>query len=79
MRSRLRSAGVPVYAKKSDNKPALIMWFFDSRSFVRGNSKPYPTGTDQHWVDEKEVPTYIRQQSQAMKETVSCLRAILEG
>jgi hypothetical protein len=28
--------GVPVYAKSTDLVPALIMWFFDSRSFVSG-------------------------------------------
>jgi len=28
--------GVPVYAHEGDFAPALIMWFFDSRSFVSG-------------------------------------------
>lgn len=29
-------AGVPVYEKEEDPRPALILWFFDSRSFVEG-------------------------------------------
>ncbi|KAH7107899.1 Metallo-dependent phosphatase-like protein [Auriculariales sp. MPI-PUGE-AT-0066] len=29
-------AWVPVYAVPEDNSPAVIMWFFDSRSFVSG-------------------------------------------
>ncbi|KAJ7601880.1 Metallo-dependent phosphatase-like protein [Mycena polygramma] len=30
---------VPIYAKTADLVPAVIMWFFDSRSFVSGNPK----------------------------------------
>ncbi|KAJ7162799.1 Metallo-dependent phosphatase-like protein [Mycena crocata] len=60
---------VPVYATKSDFVPAVIMWFFDSRSFVGGHpggTGPVPPEGDFHWVDENTVPQYIRQQRQLM-------------
>ncbi|KAJ7098550.1 Metallo-dependent phosphatase-like protein [Mycena belliarum] len=61
---------VPVYAKESDFVPAVIMWFFDSRSFVSGHpggaDGPTPPAANFHWVDEKTVPQYIKQQCNLM-------------
>ncbi|KAK7008215.1 Metallo-dependent phosphatase-like protein [Favolaschia claudopus] len=60
---------VPVYAKKTDLIPAVVMWFFDSRSFVSGNPSgpgPTPIEANFYWVDDKTVPKYIRQQSELM-------------
>ncbi|KAF7305655.1 Metallo-dependent phosphatase [Mycena chlorophos] len=61
---------VPVYATEHDSKPALIMWFFDSRSFVSGTGDgpgPVPAAADYYWVDENTVPPYIKQQSELTK------------
>ncbi|CAK5284827.1 unnamed protein product [Mycena citricolor] len=58
---------VPVYTKASDVKPAVILWFFDSRSFVTGEAGPVPAAADYYWVDENTVPTYIEEQSALMK------------
>ncbi|KAJ6541191.1 Metallo-dependent phosphatase-like protein [Mycena vulgaris] len=60
---------VPVYAKKTDLVPALIMWFFDSQSFVSGNPTgpgPVPPEANVYWVDENTVPQYIKQQRALM-------------
>ncbi|KAJ7196231.1 Metallo-dependent phosphatase-like protein [Mycena pura] len=60
---------VPVYASKSARVPALVMWFFDSRSFVSGNPEgpgPVPPEADFYWVDEKTVPQYIKQERALM-------------
>ncbi|KAJ7280918.1 Metallo-dependent phosphatase-like protein [Mycena rebaudengoi] len=60
---------VPVYAKKTDCVPAVILWFFDSQSFVSGHpggSGPVPPEANVYWVDEKTVPQYIKQQRQLM-------------
>ncbi|ORY25933.1 Metallo-dependent phosphatase-like protein [Naematelia encephala] len=60
---------VPVYAKEGDWKPALIMWFFDSRSFVSGTGDgpgPVPDAANYYWVDEHTVPAYIQQQALLM-------------
>ncbi|KAK7017399.1 Metallo-dependent phosphatase-like protein [Favolaschia claudopus] len=60
---------VPVYAKKTDLIPAVVMWFFDSRSFVSGNPSgpgPTPIEANFYWVDDKTVPKYIRQQRELM-------------
>ncbi|KAJ7491353.1 Metallo-dependent phosphatase-like protein [Mycena galericulata] len=60
---------VPVYAKKNDIVPAVIMWFFDSRSFTSGNPAgpgPVPPEANFYWVDEKTVPQYIKQQRELM-------------
>ncbi|CAK5270433.1 unnamed protein product [Mycena citricolor] len=62
---------VPVYAKASDVKPAVVLWFFDSRSFVTGEAGPVLDAADYYWVDENTVPTYIEQQS-ALMERVVC-------
>lgn len=43
--NRMHLVGVPVYASKNDPVPAVIMWFFDSRSFVSGN--PAGPGTQE--------------------------------
>ncbi|KAJ7235623.1 hypothetical protein B0H12DRAFT_1141361 [Mycena haematopus] len=61
--------GVPVYATKTDIVPAVIMWFFDSRSFVSGNPAgpgPVPPEANFYWVDENTVPPYIKQQRDLM-------------
>lgn len=61
---------VPVYAKEGDSSPALIMWFFDSRSFVSGSGNgpgPIPAAANYYWVDENTVPAYIAEQSLLMK------------
>ncbi|KAF7298608.1 Metallo-dependent phosphatase-like protein [Mycena indigotica] len=58
-------ARVPVYPKQDATVPALIMWFFDSRSFVSGSggkAGPIPTGADFHWVDPDTVPAYMKEQ-----------------
>ncbi|KAF8175704.1 Metallo-dependent phosphatase-like protein [Mycena galopus ATCC 62051] len=60
---------VPVYASKNDLVPAVIMWFFDSRSFVSGNpagAGPVPPSANFYWVDENTVPQYIKQQRELM-------------
>ncbi|KAJ7698347.1 Metallo-dependent phosphatase-like protein [Mycena rosella] len=60
---------VPVYATTTDCVPALIMWFFDSRSFVSGHpggTGPTPPDANFYWVDEKTVPQYITQQRELM-------------
>ncbi|KAJ6522405.1 Metallo-dependent phosphatase-like protein [Mycena capillaripes] len=64
---------VPVYATKTSSVPALIMWFFDSQSFVSGNPSgpvgmqgPTPPEANVFWVDENTVPQYIKKQSQLM-------------
>ncbi|KAJ7749638.1 Metallo-dependent phosphatase-like protein [Mycena metata] len=61
---------VPVYAKQSDFVPALIMWFFDSRSFTAGAPQqaggPIPPEANFYWVDENTVPQWIKQQSALM-------------
>ncbi len=36
MNASLMATGVPVYANEGDNAASLVMWFFDSRSFVSG-------------------------------------------
>ncbi|CAK5284585.1 unnamed protein product [Mycena citricolor] len=61
---------VPVYAKASDVKPAVVLWFFDSRSFVTGEAGPVLDAADYYWVDENTVPTYIEQQSALMERVV---------
>ncbi|KIY73264.1 Metallo-dependent phosphatase [Cylindrobasidium torrendii FP15055 ss-10] len=57
---------VPVFPDDAeDSKPALIMWFFDSRSFVSGSGNgpgPVPDGAGESWVDEDTVPAYIDEQ-----------------
>ncbi|KAF7969108.1 hypothetical protein HWV62_20438 [Athelia sp. TMB] len=61
---------VPVYATESDYIPALVMWFFDSRSFVSGTGDgpgPVPTAANYYWVDENTVPPYILAQAALMK------------
>ncbi|ORX35176.1 Metallo-dependent phosphatase-like protein [Kockovaella imperatae] len=63
---------VPVYANADDWAPKLIMWFFDSRSFVSGSGDgpgPIPEAADFYWVDPDSVPSYIQQQSLLMKLT----------
>ncbi|KAK7055838.1 Metallo-dependent phosphatase-like protein [Favolaschia claudopus] len=64
---------VPVYAKKTDLIPTVVMWFFDSRSFVSGNpsgSGPTPIDANFYWVDDKTVPKYIKQQHELMTRIV---------
>ncbi|KAJ7635246.1 Metallo-dependent phosphatase-like protein [Roridomyces roridus] len=62
---------VPVYAKKTDVVPAVIMWFFDSRAFTMGKPSdgngPIPDAANFYWVDENVVPQYIKQQSAVME------------
>ncbi|CAD6563925.1 MAG: hypothetical protein TREMPRED_002378 [Tremellales sp. Tagirdzhanova-0007] len=61
---------VPVYAKDKDYVPAMIMWFFDSRSFVSGSGNgpgPIPAAANYYWVDENTVPAYIAEQSLLMR------------
>ncbi|GFZ45087.1 hypothetical protein JCM24511_02813 [Saitozyma sp. JCM 24511] len=61
---------VPVYANEWDWAPALVMWFFDSRSFVSGTGNgpgPVPDAANYYWVDENSVPAYIKAQSLLMK------------
>jgi hypothetical protein len=72
--------GVPVYAKSTDLVPALIMWFFDSRSFVSGTGNgpgPVPDAANYYWVDERTVPSYITSQSMLMQSTVSAIHPSL--
>ncbi|KAJ7048501.1 Metallo-dependent phosphatase-like protein [Mycena amicta] len=62
---------IPVYAKSADVVPAVIMWFFDSRSFVPGDpdgsgSGTVPEAANYYWVDENTVPPYIEQQAEIM-------------
>ncbi|KAJ6482223.1 Metallo-dependent phosphatase-like protein [Mycena vitilis] len=60
---------VPIYAQTADLVPAVIMWFFDSRSFVSGDphgAGPTPPQANFYWVDEHTVPEYIRQQRRLM-------------
>ncbi|KAJ7156198.1 Metallo-dependent phosphatase [Mycena filopes] len=61
---------VPVYANQNDFVPALVMWFFDSRSFVTGGpgqaGGPTPPEADFYWVDEHTVPQWIKRQSELM-------------
>jgi hypothetical protein len=67
------TVGVPVYAKSSDAAPALVMWFFDSRSFVSGTGNgpgPVPADANYYWIDEKTVPAYVQAQTALMKTTV---------
>ncbi|KAK7045261.1 Metallo-dependent phosphatase-like protein [Favolaschia claudopus] len=61
---------VPVYATPTSWAPALILWFFDSRSFVSGTGNgpgPIPQAADYYWVDPDTVPSYIRAQRFLMK------------
>ncbi|KAH8832667.1 Metallo-dependent phosphatase-like protein [Flagelloscypha sp. PMI_526] len=61
---------VPVYENELSSTPSLIMWFFDSRSFVSGTGNgpgPVPESADKYWVDEKSVPPYIDRQAGLMK------------
>ncbi|KAF7340592.1 Metallo-dependent phosphatase-like protein [Mycena sanguinolenta] len=60
---------VPVYAKSTDSVPAVILWFFDSRSFVSGTGDgpgPVPAAANYYWVDPNTVPSYITLQRQLM-------------
>ncbi|KZO91967.1 Metallo-dependent phosphatase [Calocera viscosa TUFC12733] len=61
---------VPVYANEGDWAPAVIMWFFDSRSFTSGTGAgpgPVPDSANYYWIDENTVPAYINGQSWLMK------------
>ncbi|KAH8921577.1 hypothetical protein BT69DRAFT_1283055 [Atractiella rhizophila] len=68
---------VPVYATTPpkwfwyNTKPALLLWFLDSRSFVSGHGAgpgPVPAEADYYWVDENTVPRYIASQAELMKQ-----------
>ncbi|KAF7289871.1 Alpha-aminoadipate reductase Lys1p [Mycena indigotica] len=67
---------VPVYGSPRDVVPAVIMWFFDSRSFVPGDpqgtgSGKVPDAANYYWVDENSVPPYIERQMQLMQCVLS--------
>ncbi|KAK4685677.1 hypothetical protein P7C73_g4465, partial [Tremellales sp. Uapishka_1] len=54
-----------VYPHQGARVPALILWFFDSRSFV--GKGPTPKQADYHWIDDKTVPGYIKSQARLMR------------
>ncbi|KZT50667.1 Metallo-dependent phosphatase [Calocera cornea HHB12733] len=61
---------VPVFANEWDWAPAVVMWFFDSRSFTSGSGDgpgEVPDGANFYWVDENTVPQYIEDQTWLMK------------
>ncbi|KAF9525412.1 Metallo-dependent phosphatase-like protein [Crepidotus variabilis] len=57
---------VPIYAKADDQKPALVIWFFDSRGGKPPSSDPSVTMAD--WVDPS-VADWITSESAAMEQT----------
>jgi hypothetical protein len=58
---------VPVYADEKQAVPSVVMWFFDSQSFVGGDKKT-PEEAKNFWVDPVEVPAYVRHQMGLMQE-----------
>lgn len=59
---------VPVFANQSDSTPALIMWFFDSRSFVSGTGDGPGTSDSLYFSLLDSFP-----------RTCSCLSKLLLG
>ncbi|EJT98082.1 Metallo-dependent phosphatase [Dacryopinax primogenitus] len=58
---------VLVYAREEDSAPAVVMWFFDSTSFVPDVPAPVPAEANYYWIDENTVPQYVETQSGLMK------------